>query len=458
MRGFAVRADVEEVERFLAERTRALPAESVALLDCIGRVLAVDVRSEVDVPAFPRSAMDGFAVRGADSFGASDYDPVFVRVIGAALPGRPFTGTLGPGEAVRIMTGAPVPAGADAVVPAEVCEEAEGRVAVREAVPPLRHVGARGEDVRAGETVLRAGRRLRPQDAGLLASIGLASIACHRRPRVALLMTGDELLPPGSQPEGARIVDSNSLVLRGLAARDGAEIAACEWLPDRPERICAALLEADADVLLVSGGSSVGQEDHAPRLVAELGTLDFHGVAMRPSSPAGVGRIGDRKGAQRPRSEAQPSEGERWVFLLPGNPVSCLCAYEFFAGPTLRALGGRPRAWPHRRVRLPLARKLSSAIGRVDYVRVAIEAGHVVPLAISGASILSSTVRAAGAVIVPRGLEGVPEGAEVEVLLYDDAPPGEGAEAEGKGLDSRASREGHVPRSEAKPSEAEDVP
>jgi len=405
MRGFAVRVDVEEVERFLAAQTRVLPAEGVALLDCTGRVLAEDVRADVDVPAFPRSAMDGFALRGADSFGASDYDPVFARVIGEALPGLSFAGTVGPGEAVRIMTGAPLPAGADAVAPAEVCEESGGRVAVREPVPPQRHVGARGEDIRAGETVLRAGRRLRPQDAGLLASIGVASVACQRRPRVALLMTGDELVPPGTKPEGARIVDSNSLVLRGLAARDGAVIASCEWLPDRPERIRAALLEADADVLLVSGGSSVGQEDHAPRLVAELGTLDFHGVAMRPSSPAGVGRI-----------------GERIIFLLPGNPVSCLCAYEFFAGPTLRALGGRPRAWPHRRVRLPLARKLSSAIGRVDYVRVAIEAGRVVPVSTSGASILSSTVRAAGAVIVPRGLEGVPEGAEVEVLLYDDVP------------------------------------
>jgi molybdopterin molybdotransferase len=127
---------------------------------------------------------------------------------------------------------------------------------------------------------------------------------------------------------------------------------------------------------------------------------------MRPSSPAGVGRI-----------------GERLVFLLPGNPVSCLCAYEFFAGPTLRARGGRSRAWPHRRTRLPLARKLSSAIGRVDYVRVAIEDGRVVPLATSGASILSSTVRADGFVLVPRELEGMPEGAEVEVLLYDDDLP-----------------------------------
>jgi molybdopterin molybdotransferase len=407
MRGFAARADVEEVERFLAERVRALPPEHVVLSDCIGRVLAGDVRADVDVPAFARAAMDGFAVRGADTFGASDYDPLPLRLIGEALPGRPFAGALGPGAAVRIMTGAPLPEGADAVAPAETCEEQDGRVAVREAVPPLRHVGARGEDVRAGELVLSAGRRLRPQDAGLLASIGVASVGCHRRPRVALVMTGDELLPPGSRPEGARIVDSNSLVLRGLALRDGAEIVASEILPDRPARIRAALLREDADVLLVSGGSSVGQEDFAPRLVAELGTLDFHGVAMRPSSPAGVGRV-----------------DERWVFLLPGNPVSCLCAYEFFAGPALRALGGRPRGWPHRRVRLPLARKIGSAIGRVDYVRVAIEHGRVVPVATSGASILSSTVRAAGAVIVPRGLEGVPEGAEVEVLLYDDAPLG----------------------------------
>jgi molybdopterin molybdotransferase len=133
---------------------------------------------------------------------------------------------------------------------------------------------------------------------------------------------------------------------------------------------------------------------------------------MRPSSPAGVGRI--------PRGDGS---GERWVFLLPGNPVSCLCAYEFFAGPAIRTSGGRSREWPHRRVRLPLTRKISSAVGRTDYVRVAIEKGRVLPIATTGASILSSTVRAAGAVIVPRGLEGMAPGAEVEVLLYDEEEP-----------------------------------
>ncbi len=403
MRGFAARADVEEVERFLADATRPLDAEPVALLACAGRVLAADVRAELDVPSFARSAMDGYAVRGEDTFGASTYDPMRLRVLGESLPGRPFASRAGPGEAVRIMTGAPLPEGADAVVMAEVTSERDGFVEVTEPVAPKKNVGAVGEDIRCGDVVLRAGRRLRPQDAALLASIGAAQVSCVRGPRVRLVITGDELLPPGSRPEGARIVDSNSVLLRALVERDGGVVLPFEILPDRPECIRAALSQR-ADAVLVSGGSSVGQEDHAPRLVAELGTLHFHGISMRPSSPAGVGRI-----------------GERFVFLLPGNPVSCLCAYEFFAGPTLRALGGRSRAWPHRRVRLPLARKIASEVGRTDYVRVAIESGRVIPLATSGASILSSTVRAAGCVLVPRGCEGVAEGEEVEVLLYDEA-------------------------------------
>jgi molybdopterin molybdotransferase len=405
MKGFAERADVEEVDDFLLRHTRALAAEDVELLACAGRVLAADLRAEVDVPGFRRAAMDGYAVRGEDTFGASAYDPITLVIDGQALPGRPISGPLGAGRAVRIMTGAPLPTGADAVVMAEVCDERDGRVEVREAVAPRKNVGAVGEDIAAGEVVLRRGRRLRPQDVGLLASIGVARAPCVRRPRVQLVVTGDELVPAGQRPEGALIVDSNSVVLRALVARDGGELLPFEILPDRADRVREVLRAGaeEADLILVSGGSSVGQEDHAPRLVSELGTLDFHGVSMRPSSPAGVGRIQDV-----------------FVFLLPGNPVSCLCAYEFFAGPALRALGGRPRAWPHRRVRLPLARKISSAIGRTDYVRVAIEKGRVVPIATSGASILSSTVRAAGCVIVPREQEGMPDGAEVEVRLYDD--------------------------------------
>jgi len=408
MRGFAERADVEEVQDFLRARIRPLASEAVDLLSCVGRVLAEDVRAEVDVPGFARSAMDGYAVCGEDTFGASGYDPIALEVLGEALPGKPFAGRVGRGSAIRVMTGAPIPAGADAVVMAEVCEERGGKVEISEAVAPHKNIGAVGEDIRAGDLVLRAGRRLRPQDAGLLASIGVAAPTCVRRPRVQLVITGDELLPAGSRPEGPRIVDSNSVVVRALVVRDGGELLPFEILPDRPELISEALRNADADLVIVTGGSSVGTEDHAPRLLAELGTLDFHGISMRPSSPTGIGRIGDRL-----------------VFLLPGNPVSCLCAYEFFAGPSLRALGGRSREWPHRRMRLPLARKISSAVGRTDYVRIALESGKVVPIATSGASILSSTVSADGCVIVPRELEGMAEGAEVEVLFYDDEIPEE---------------------------------
>ena len=191
MKGFAERADVEEVQTFLAKTVARLGAEPVELLGCVGRVLAEQVRSEFDVPGFARAAMDGYAIRGEDSFGASSYDPLHLDLIGESLPGRPFLGRVEAGQAVRIMTGAAMPEGADAVVMAEVCEELDPVVELRDAVAPRKNVGATGEDIRAGALVLEAGRRLRPQDAGLLASIAVSSVACIRRPRAELLITGE---------------------------------------------------------------------------------------------------------------------------------------------------------------------------------------------------------------------------------------------------------------------------
>jgi molybdopterin molybdotransferase len=354
--------------------------------------------------------MDGWAIVAASTSGASAHAPATLSVIGQSMPGRPFEGALSLGEAVRITTGAPVPEGADAVLVAERGEEIrEGESAVlraADAVSPGKHVSEIGEDVARGTIVARAGRKLRPQDVGLLASVGAVDVLVVRRPSVRLVVTGDELLVPGSMPEGARIVDSNSVVLAALAQRDFAERFTVVRVEDRYEAVREAIGSGDEDVVLVSGGSSVGPEDHAPLALAELGEVTVHGVAMRPSSPAGFGFV-PGKTIERP------------VFLLPGNPVSCLCAYEFFAGPTIRALGGRPRAWPHPRVRGELAQKIVSEIGRLDYVRVKLEGALVTPLMTSGASILSSTTRADGVVIVPAGSAGCGEGEEVEVLLYD---------------------------------------
>jgi molybdopterin molybdotransferase len=245
---------------------------------------------------------------------------------------------------------------------------------------------------------------LRPQDLGVLSGLGIDRVEVVRRPRVSVLVTGDELLPPGSPPSGCRFADMNSPMLAALVARDGGIPGVVGPLADRREEVREALAAeaAASDLVLISGGSSTGPEDHAPGLVAELGELPVHGVALRPASPTGLGFLGGVA-----------------VVLLPGNPVSCLCAYDLFAGRIVRRLGARPAGWPYRPVVLPLGRKLVSALGRVDYARVRVEDGRVEPMAVSGASILSSTTRADGFVIVPADLEGYPAGAEVTVWMYD---------------------------------------
>ena len=275
MRGFQDRTEVADALAILSARLSMLGTESAPLTEAAGRVLAVDVTAEIAVPPFDRAAMDGYALHGADSFGAGPYNPLDLIVIGESLPGRPFLGSVSAGQAVRIMTGAPLPTGADAVLQAEAAEEISNgstmHVRITEPVSPGRHVGRRGEDVAVGSVVLRSGRVLRPQDVGVLASIGASPITLVRRPTVAILTTGDELLPCGAKPEGARIVDSNSVMLAALVRRDGGLPAVAPIVPDRREAVRAALLDAAADLILISGGSSVGQEDHAPRVLAEAG-------------------------------------------------------------------------------------------------------------------------------------------------------------------------------------------
>jgi molybdopterin molybdotransferase len=408
MRGFSRRNTVEVALAWVDSHAKRLLGERVTVWDAAGRVLAADVVSPREVPGFDRSMMDGYALIADDTLGATSYNRLALRIMGQSLPGQPFHERVARGQAVQIMTGAPLPAGADAVLPAERVEVEGGQLLVLDEVPPGKNVGARGEDVTAGAIVLSAGRALRPQDLGLLSSIGQAEVEVVRQPRVRIVVTGNELLPAGTQSHGPHIVDANGPMLSALVGRDGGVIsqfdprAPGEYIvPDQPAAILTAM-QADADVILVSGGSSVGQEDHAPLLLAQHGELAIHGIAMRPSSPTGMGQM-----------------GERMVFLLPGNPVSCLCAYDFFAGRAIRLLGGRKADWPYQRRRLELARTLVSQVGRVDYARVQIIEDRVEPIAISGASILTSTTVADGFVIVPSDSEGFSEGVEVEVFLYD---------------------------------------
>jgi len=401
MRGFAWRTTVSDALKWLDAQTVHLAEETVPLAEAAGRVLAAEVVSHLDVPPFERSMMDGYALGAADTLGASPYNRLTLEVIGQSMPGRAFDGRLAAGQAVRIMTGAPLPQGADAVLPVELVEVQGTQILAQGEVSPGKHVGHLGEDISAGDVVLPASRLLRPQDIGVLASIGLGEVPVVRRPVVQIVVTGNELLPAGSPPQAHKIVDSNGPMLAALVARDGGLVENPGIVPDTPEAILAAI-RRQADVVLVSGGSSVGEEDHAPALLIEHGELPIHGIAMRPSSPTGIGRL----------------EG-RLVVLLPGNPVSCLCAYDFFAGRAIRTLGGRPADWPYRRASVPLSRKIVSTIGRLDYMRVRLVQRRAEPLAVGGASVLSSTTRADGFVLVPPDSEGYPPGSEVEVFLYD---------------------------------------
>lgn len=303
MRGFAQRHTVEAALAWLDAQLQPLGPDDVPLRMAAGRVLANAVVSDVDVPAFNRATMDGYAVVAGSTEGATAYTRVPLSVIGDSMPGCPFGGFVSAGQAVRVMTGAPMPAGADAVLPAEwvEAEPDELRISALADVSPGKHVGWIGEDIIRGTTLFEPGRVLRPQDLGVLSSIGQGEVRVISRPRVRLVVTGNELLPSGSRPHGFHIADANGPMLAALVERDGGVVDFPGLVRDDRAAILEAL-QSDADVVIVSGGSSVGIEDLAPMLVAQIGDLAVHGIAMRPSSPTGMGRI-----------------GHRVVFLLPGN-------------------------------------------------------------------------------------------------------------------------------------------
>src|SRR5215472_12423325 len=256
MHGFSARSEVRDALAWVDSHSGRLSDETISLDDASGRVLAADVAAPLDVPGFDRAAMDGYAVRGAETTGAGEYNPLSFRVHGQALPGQPFEGTVEVGSAVRIMTGAPVPNGTDAVVPAEYASERGGEIVVTRPIAPGQHVGHRGEDIGKGTTALSAGRRLRPQDVGLLASLGLSQLVVVKQPSVRILVTGNEIVPPGQPKDRYQIYDANSYMLRGLIRRDGGTLEAQHRLRDDPDAIRAALVAPGADVILVSGGSS----------------------------------------------------------------------------------------------------------------------------------------------------------------------------------------------------------
>jgi molybdopterin molybdotransferase len=308
----------------LAQVERAVPPELVAIIDAPGRVLFDDIRAPFDVPPSDNSAVDGYAFAGSGS--ARDF-----RVVADLPAGSVFAGALGPGEAIRIMTGAPMPAGADTVCPQELAVRTGDRVAVAPEIVKGLNVRLQGEDVRAGSVVVSAGSVLRPQEVGVIASLGQRQVRVAQRPRVAVLSTGDEVAEPGWPRRAGQIYDSNRFTLHGLAGQCGAEVIDLGIVPDVRDVLRARLLEAAeaADVVLTSGGVSVGVYDLVKDVLGEIGGIDFWQVAMQPGRPLAVGRI-----------------GRAHFFGLPGNPVASMLTFMLFVRPALFKLARRRQILP----------------------------------------------------------------------------------------------------------------
>jgi len=354
-----------DAQRRVLDRIEALPAEAVGLAEAAGLVLAEPVRSALTVPPWANSAMDGFAVRSEDAATASPGAPVVLRVIGEVPAGRAPDDEVAPGTALRIMTGAMMPPGADAVVPVEDTDAPAGEseipasVAIHAAAGPGAHVRFAGTDVAAGAPLLDRGRTCDPAAIALLAATGHGSVAVHRRPRVAVISTGDELVPPGDPLGPAQIHDCNSLALAAQAAEAGAFVRRLGIARDTLADLSALLREAAAwaDVVVLSGGVSVGAHDHVKAAFSDIGTLGLWRVAIKPGRPFAFARA---------TVDGRPVH----LFGLPGNPVSVFVTFELFVRPVLRRLAGHPRAFdrPARVVRL--AEPMRGSSGRETVARV----------------------------------------------------------------------------------------
>jgi molybdopterin molybdotransferase len=409
--GFQERCSVAEALRVLLPLARPSKEETL-VRDALGRVLSEEVVAERDLPPFHRAAMDGYALKGEETFGASQTNPLFFRVVGEMPMGRVRSVTVGEFEAVKVTTGSPLPEGADAVMMIEYTREEGGAIEVCKAIPPGTNVSRRGEDVRKGERVLEKGHLLRPQDLGVLSALGREEVAVFRRPRVAILSTGDELREAGDPLEPGEIYDCNGPMLASLVEKHGGVPVRMGIFRDEYAEIEEAVRDALAcDVVITSGATSVGERDWLPRIAEELGEVLVHGVAMRPGEPTGFARV-----------------GERVIFLLPGYPVAAHIAFEVFCRPFLQRLQGMEPWDPSPVAEARLERKVASQLGRRDFLRVRLmgEGDQRIarPIRTSGSGILSSLVRADGLVVIPENTEGLEEGARVQVRLFTlPAPP-----------------------------------
>ncbi|MGC9334949.1 MAG: gephyrin-like molybdotransferase Glp [Anaerolineae bacterium] len=395
---------VEEAQEHILSAVNVLESERVPLLEAAERVLAETVAADRDIPPVTNAAMDGYAVRCVDMVG----DAVRLRVVGQVAAGHEADVAVGPVEAVRIMTGAPVPQGADTVVPFE-CTRVEGdQVVILEPPSPNENVRQAGEDVRAGQVVLEPGKVLRPQEIGMLAALGRLEVAVIRRPRVAILGTGDEVVPPAQTPGASQIRDANSHMVAAQVQRYGGVPMILGVAHDQEKLVRQGMRQArqrKVDLIITSGGVSVGDFDLVKQVMDAEGEMHFWSLNMKPGRPMAFGDI-----------DGIPLLG------LPGNPVAAMLSTELYARPALLKMQGFTD-WSRTTVWARLTEPIERKDGRRHYLRVALqETGGRCEATLTGdqgSGILNSLVQADGLAVIPEDVHRLPEGSEVEVVLLE---------------------------------------
>lgn len=387
-----------------------LKIEDISLLGCLGRVLGKDVKSDINVPDFSRSTMDGFAVRARDTFGASESMPAMLEVTGEVMMGQNADTPVQSGQAVRISTGGMLPEGADAVVMVEYTEPLDdSTVLVVRPAAPGENVVVRGEDITEGANLVRAGTVIRPQEMGAMAGIGVVSCPVVQKPRVGIMSTGDEIIDPSQIPGPGQIRDINSYSLAGIVEQAGGQAVLLGRVPDDFQHVENVVRQAlqETDMVVVSGGSSVGTRDVTSAVLNSLGHpgVLVHGISLKPGKPTILGVVNNIP-----------------VFGLPGHPASAMVLADIFLVPLIRAYLGLGFTSPQRRtVKALMGRSMASASGRVDYLRVAVRdiEGKLTAEPVMGKSgLITTMVKADGLVIIPMTQEGLEAGQEVEVILF----------------------------------------
>ena len=397
---------VEEARERVLSTVHPLGSLQVPLTDAYGCVLAEDIVATHDLPAFASSAMDGFAVRSNDVEHASPSEPVELKIVGRAMIGRRPESTVGGHEASRIATGAPIPAGADTVVPIENVELSGETVRILEPAPEGRHIRPVGEDVRTGTVLVETGKRLGAPELGLLANAGFPHPVVHPRPRVIVLSTGDELIPPTEDPQFGQVRDSNAYTIFGAVREAGAIPVLAGIVRDDVDQLKETLLvhEIQADAFISSGGVSVGERDVVKAAFFRRGDVDFYRVAMQPGMPQGFGNI-----------EGKP------FWALPGNPVSVFVSFEVFVRPALMKMLGRTQLG-RPEITAVLTQDVTGPAGKLQFARVVVARGAegwtATPTGGRGSNLISTVSRANGLAMIPPGTETARSGSQVRVMVF----------------------------------------